>query len=431
MQAQECPYGNGGETPLPQESAEGHVWGTDRTKPECQTCGGLLGFCPECRQPNRLLSRFCRNCGQAFPHSSWSLAGGEADSALPARSVSLPHESWRSEHAVESPVALLCERGMFLLLGSKGELAAYMAPDPEPYYFKQLLGVQGITHAPALLGGLLLVASEDRLVISDLVELLRQSSSPSRRRVVGVRGKVCAPLATDGKSRLAVLSQEGPTLYLQAFQLLVGRVQLLWTQPRDAGSTPPQLAICGDHLLCLAESAVLYEFSTGAAHAPLGFSEPAGHPLPIARLWDGKPAFYLSRGDGSVYRLWRDQQTSSVQLAPPCTDPLFSWNCSQEDLVLCHGKRLRRVELKTGRLSEMEIPQYCTLAPWVGLERTLVLSQEGSLYAVSLKGTTFQAEKSLKIEGAFHGAALPPVYAGNRLAVCDTRGQLTQVACGN
>ena len=96
----------------------------------------------------------------------------------------------------------------------------------------------------------------------------------------------------------------------------------------------------------------------------------------------------------------------------------------RQDLLASSGRKLVRVNLESLRVEEVELPNYCTLSPWVGTQSALVVSQEGQLYQLGLGGATFQVQASERLPSEFSGAQLPPLFDGQRWLIWDQSGSL-------
>ena len=395
----------------------------------CGICQRPVLLCPYCPGASRLLSRFCRNCGKALPQLHWPVAGGSWDSDLLESDLGLPRAGRPCPCPPLASTAVLASGGVLVQIG-KEEQARFLHGDRILASIPFPASAQGVS--TCLMGGLLVVGLPERLLISDMVDILELSpGSPTRRKTVPLRGQLAAPLACDGQQTLVALSRDQGRGHLQVFQLMGARLQLNWTRPLDEDRPHANwLSVCAGCLLLAREDGFVecFALDTGEQLGSLKLPTPLAYLPPLARLLQQKPSWIVAGADGSVVRLClQGRHVESMPLAPASDGPLFGMGADSQQVVLCHGKSLRRIDGTSGKVYELELPQYCTVAPWVQKNRALAVSQEGTLYALSLGTSNFRVEHALRLPGNFQGATLPPLQHCGDLWLVDGDGLLIQV----
>ncbi|MEW6278566.1 MAG: hypothetical protein AB1758_08100, partial [Candidatus Eremiobacterota bacterium] len=295
-------------------------------------------------------------------------------------------------------------------------------------YQKALPGASEVVSSPALLDDLLLVASGERLLAADLVDLLEVSPGASRKRVLELQGTVCAHLASDGRRYAAVGTRSEGEAWLQVFELTRGGLHLLWKRSPCRLEDPHAflaLAVTGDAVVVGEPSGQLWAYSMssgkplGDARLPVGLS-----PCPML----GRVGSALAAGsDGSLFRVVLGGGLQALSLAEPCEQPLYAVGASQEDALLCHGRLLRRVHLPSGRLSGQQLPQHCTVEPVVTRNLAAALSDDGTLYVLHLSSDLFQVFASRKVLSCGESGVVPPAAARGYLFLGAREGELACV----
>lgn len=283
------------------------------------------------------------------------------------------------------------------------------------------LGSLPVASTPAYLHGFMAIPGGDQVTLIDLLE-----NRTAARRVQRLRGQLLCPVASDQAQWLAALVHDGDNRSLQLFRLSQGRFQLAWNQVVDGGGPDaqriPRLFWCEDLLVCFNEQGVL----TG--HNPLNGQEVFRQNCPVAPAplapWVGGSQAYWGGIDGSIWRLRTRPELQLHQIASGNSLTMLALGVGPEDLVASYGRTLLRVDLDTDRTEWLELPYYCTVAPWVGRSQAVALTQEGHLYRLTVGTQTFQVEASLKLPGEFSGSQLPPIWSGRDWLVVDQSGQL-------
>jgi hypothetical protein len=306
----------------------------------------------------------------------------------------------------------------------QGKVEVYCAQaGPEPLYSKPLPGAGEVVASPALLDDLLLVAAQDRLYAADLVDLLEVSpGSGSRKRVIELQGTVRSHVASDGRRYAALGTLFEETAYLHVFELSRQGLQLLWKRSPGRMEDPHALlalAIVGDTLVGGESNGRLFSYSIPDGRA-LGESRIPGGLAPAPLL--GREGFALVAGaDGAVYRL-DSASFGALAICEPSEQPLFALGASQEDVVTCHGRLLRRINLHSRRVSTLQIPQHCTTDPLVGGNRAVAVGSEGTAYLLELSPDHFQVLASRKVLSASEMA--PPVASATHLYLVGGAGEV-------
>ncbi len=400
----------------------------------CDQCGRPLTSCLHCRTPNRVLARFCRHCGSPLQPLTWAARGGQAGSPSLRRSLSLEsdlptvwtHPSASHRQVTGSP---LITSELMVMVHREARVEVFCAQaGSDPLYSKPLPGAGEVVASPALLDDLLLVAAQDRLYAADLVDLLEVSpGSGTRKRVIDLQGSVCSHVASDGRRYAAVGTLADETAYLHVFELGRQGLQLLWKRSPGRLEDPHAflaLALVGDALVAGESSGRLFGYSISDGRA-LGESRVHGALAPAPLL--GRTGFALVAGaDGAVYRLDPQAGLSALAICEPSEQPLFALGASQEDVVTCHGRLLRRINLHSGRVTTLQIPQHCTIDPLVGGNRALAVGSEGTAYLLELSADHFQvlaSRKVLSTTGAA-GDMAPPVASATHLYLVGGSGEV-------
>ncbi len=409
-----CPYPTAVAHPLPAPGLE-----------RCAQCERPLVTCAACGASNRVLSRHCRECGQTTGSPLWSTRGGEATSALLDRAIDLPrdlNQLWTHKTKAHLRTAAVATSGLFVAVEAGGSLQVFQPCGP--LLQQPLVGVGQVLAAPALLQGLLLVATGDRLVAVDLVEQLGVSpGSGSRKRVFSLKGEPRSDVVSDGRRYAALATAEGGSVTLHVFELEGTRLQLLWSR------TPGKLEDRGYMGLALVQERLLVGEPGGLIRA---FSVGTGTQVGDVRIEEGlaplplltrQGAALVAAADGALYRV-EALDLRLINLAEPCEQPLFAFGASQQDIVACHGRLLRRVDLRSGRVIRLQIPQHCTHDPVVAGQTAVVVSTDGTVYVLDLTGDHFQAVASRKVLTGVEGTGAPPLWTGRHLLVGGLDGEL-------
>lgn len=294
---------------------------------------------------------------------------------------------------------------------------------PDPLYSKPLLGAGEVVASPALLDDLLLVAAQDRLYATDLVDLLEVSpGSGTRKRVIELQGTVCSHIASDGRRYAALATLAEEAAHLHVFELTRQGLQLLWKRSPARLEDPHAflaLAIVSDTLVGGCSDGRLFRYSIPDGR-PLGEARLPGPLAPAPLL--GRSGFALVAGsDGAVFRLdLTGPGLPALAVCEPSDHPLFALGASQEDVVTCHGRLLRRINLHSGRVSNLQLPQHCTTDPLVGSNRAAAVSADGTAYLLDLSPDHFQVLASRKVLAATE--MTPPVASAASLFLVSAAG---------
>jgi hypothetical protein len=401
----------------------------------CTTCRNWTELCPNCHNLNRLLANRCRNCGQAMGNRHWPSREGMPDSSLGEQPIGLgesanlrplPYKTSPSDPPNETK-ALLCQAGVIFQMRSHSSLAMWLSGTHlgEPAY-PTAASINILSCV--LLQGCAVLATTDKLWLVDLVDSLGCShGSPNRKKSLSLKGQLVAPLAVDGH-HLACLTKDEELYILQVFSYATGRLQLSWSQPIDNPSAQTiWLSVSGGELLLAFESGQLMVVSleSGAWAQTLVLPVSLAFLTPLARRLRETPVWLVAAQDGSIFSVHSNGKQLDVSpIASGCKESLFGFGANSEEIVCCHGKLIRRIDRLSGKQFELEVPQYCASSPWVSKNRAFVVSQEGTLYTLSLGSSTFQVEQALRLPGTYQGSTLAPVLSGNMLYLADASGQL-------
>lgn len=412
MQPSECPY--------PDQSGVSHPVGSSAPEGTCAACQRYYRRCPDCQAANRWLARFCRNCGHSL--RALNVLPDHVDTPVRDLPLNWPGRWHPPLDCPFRPLWLGVLDGRLFLLGVKGEIRT-LARDPwrlEQPYQNASAPVQA--SAPSYLHGFLAIPSEDQLAMIDLLE----SRGTGNRRVQRLRGSLLCPIASDQGHWLAALVQEGDNRNLQLFRLHNGRLQLAWNQVLESATSEsesfPRLMWSDELLIYLREDGEI-----------LGLEPASGQerfrlhcPCPPAALspWVTESSCYWAGSDGSLWWLKLQPELQLHQVSPGQTRPILALGVGPADLLASFGRTLQRLHLETGRTEELELPQYCTVSPWVGHDQALAVSQEGQLYLLALGGETFQVSSTEKLPAPFASSLLPPIFTGREWVVCDSENRI-------
>jgi hypothetical protein len=400
----------------------------------CLTCRNWTELCPHCRNLNRLFANRCRNCGQSMGTRHWPSREGMPSSSLSEHPVGLgdsPKLVSPKPLPNDPPnetKALLCQAGVVFQLRAHASLSMWLNGSHlgDPVY--PMAGNIDILSC-VLLQGCAVLATADKLWLVDLVDSLGCShGSPNRKKSLSLKGQLVAPLAVDGGQFLACLTKDEDLYILQVFSYASGRLQLAWSQPvENPGDQTVWLSCLGGQLLLAYDRGQLITVSleSGSWSQPLVLPVALAYMPPLARTLRDVPTWLVAAQDGSIFSVHgTGKQLEVSPIASGCKESLFGFGANSEEIVCCHGKLIRRIDRLSGKQFELEVPQYCASAPWVSKNRAFVVSQEGTLYTLSLGSSTFQVEQALRLPGSYQGSTLAPVLAGNRLYLADASGQL-------
>lgn len=364
--------------------------------------------------------------------------GGQAGAAALKRSLSLESDLpalWTRQPPGETTRVAgspLVTSELLITVGRSARVEVFSgAAGPEPLFSKVLPGAGEVVASPALLDDLLLVATQDRLYAADLIDLLEVSpGSGTRKRVIELQGSVCSHLASDGHRYAAVGTLFEESLYLHVFELTRQGLQLLWKRSPTRLEDPHAflaMALVGDVLVAGDSNGGLSAYSIPDGRA-LGESRIPGALAPAPLL--GRSGFALVAGaDGAVYRLDAGSEFRALAVCEPSPQPLFALGASQEDVVTCHGRLLRRINLHSGRVSTLQIPQHCTVDPLVGGNRAVAVSSDGTAYLLEMSPDHFQVLASRKVLSVTDMA--PPVASAEALYLVGSSGEVAVIPLQN
>jgi len=419
MLPSECPYPETN----PEHPAT-HPLGSSQAQGHCNQCQRYFRRCPDCRSANRWLARFCRNCGHALTALNW--LPELADNPFQEKPFAWPLRWSQPIQCGFIPRWMALLDGRAFLLGPQGELRCYQSRLDSPY--PPLSGP--VASSPSYLHGFLAIpgssrgesAGEDQITLVDLLE----ARPGGGRRIQRLRGPLLCPLASDQGQWLAALVHEGDNRGLQLFRLHQGRLQLSWNQVIE-GSGPDSSGI--PRLFWLNSTLVyLDEHGQITGLDPISGTQvfQANCPSPPNLLppWVHGSNAYWGGNDGSLWWLRTAPEVQLHQLSGAQTSPMLALAAGPNDVLASYGRSLQRVRLENGRCEILDLPQYCTVSPWVGQDRALALSQEGQLYLLSLGSQTFQVVATDKMPLPFGSTLLPPLWTGREWLTLDQEGHL-------
>jgi hypothetical protein len=412
MLPSECPY------PESVQNANGHPVGSSLSEGTCIGCQRYFRRCADCQAANRWLARFCRNCGHSLRALNW--LPEHIDTPVHGRPLIWP-TSWHGHlECGFRPLWLGLLDGRIFVLGNRGEVRL-LARDPwrleQPYPANPIQA-----SSPTYMHGFLAIPSEDQIALIDLLE----NRSSGSRRVQRLRGPLLCPIASDQGHWLAALVQEAEHRNLQLFRLHNGRLQLAWNQVLEAPAAEPnrfpRLLWTDELLVYLREDGELLGLEAGSGQERFRLHCPCP-PAPLAP-WVKHGNCYWAGADGSLWWLKLTPELQLHQLSPSQALPILALSVGPHDLIASLGRSLQRLHLQTSRIEVFELPQYCTVSPWVGAQQALALCQEGQLYLLSLGKDTFQVEATDKMPAPFATSLLPPLWTGREWVIVDSDGRV-------
>jgi hypothetical protein len=385
-------------------------------------------YCNRCGTANRVLSRFCRQCGTSRPDVRWSCRGGEAESALLAILTSENSPRLRWEARVDEPVGtspLVCS-GLLMAVAANGRLTVFRERSNQPVHRGSLV-LDHLVASPALVDGLLVAAADHRLQIVDLATMLNITpDTPSRDRMLEFPGTITSHLVTDGRARVVFTSVDSGRLYLHCLMTRPGEgLQLRFS--RLLGNGVPADAFCPVAFL---DDAMI----VGEPEGHLWVYHGEGRLLTEDTLRGGvAPLPWLTRqggvlaagADGRIYRL--DASLGRLCVADACERPLYAFGASDAHLVACHGRLVRHIRLASTVSTQFELPQACSLDPLVVANTAALLSDEGSVYLLELGGASSFVRWTQRLFSSPGAVQAPLVATPRTLFACGPAGEVSAV----
>ncbi len=387
-------------------------------------------LCPACSTANRVLSRICRHCGQAFEAFNWQSRGGEHSSlALTSRlKFQARPDSWtaRLDHPISC--APLVVSGLLVGLSREGSVSIFEEGSSLPLFHGRLPGLENVVASPVALDGLLLVAVTGKLVVADLVDLLEISPGANPRRgVLPLKGELCSHLACDGSAYAAAATRHDERLLITVFRnRQAATVDHLWTRtPTAEAVSQAALAFVDHHLMVATPEGQIWCYAlesgqlVGEDHIEQGLA-------PATILGRG-PFALVSSSDGTLYQVYPRRGLVRTAVAQPVGEAPFAIGASHQLLLACHGKTLRKIDLRSGKSQQLEVPLYCTSEPIVAAQEAVLLSNDGTLYQVNLAGNDFDVAFSQRLFATEGSLPAPPVVGPSRVFAAGPQGEVVAV----
>lgn len=412
MLPSECPYPETN----PNHPAS-HPLGSSAQVGDCAQCRRYFRRCSGCQAANRWLARFCRNCGQGLHARDWLPDTSSEDSPQPSRWPA----GWNQIGELGfAPIWAGLLDGQLFALGRSGGLRLWNRHSDE---FEDPCGPLGTQLSPpSYLHGYLAVPNQDSITLVDLLDA--RGSGP--RRVQRLRGPLLCPTASDRAHWLAALVQDGESRSLQLFRLHQGKLQLSWNQV-VAGGAPgsgviPRIAWCDQVLIYFHEEGRIQgiEPTTGAQR----FEERCPCPPASIPPWSSPGELFWAGQDGSLWWLRMSPEVQLHQLSGAQNSQVYALASQGDTLLVSYGRKLMRLQVSTGRNEVLDLPQYCTIAPWIQGETALVHSQEGQLYRIPLGQQNLQVESSERMPASFSNSLIGPIGSDWGWYTLDSDGRL-------
>lgn len=384
----------------------------DPSTPACATCGRPWIRCPACQAPNRLMSRCCRRCQQAWP-----------DEGLTLRTGRRPHLRWKTR--IEGrPVSALPVPPDEVLVTLEDGGAVLMGPaSATPLFSGALVPGARVIAPPALVQGVLLVAQPERLHACDLVDRIQLSpGTPRRSAVLELPGEPWSRVVSDRGHQAACVTRQGATLSVHGFSQS-GRDPLAfaWTRALPSRAVDEEVAIAflGPELLVVdrAGHALCLNPADGTPTAQFDLPEA----LAVSTVSDTGVVGGVS---GVVYQFSPRPQG----LGSPFAHPITWLGASAEHVVTCHGTQVRHIPIRGGSPSTMPLPDAAAADPVVSASGALVVTQGGTLICLEIRTGEVVPGASLKLFSGTGVDPLSPVVSGQTVYSITTRGEVACVA---
>lgn len=357
--------------------------------------------------------------------------GGQPESLLHGLAAPPAAElktAWSRSQGFTLETSLLLLDGLLVAVSREGRLQVSLAERDEVLLEEQLAGVEQVVACPAALEGMLLVATNTRLVAVDLIEKLQLSpGAGSRRGILPLKGEICSHVASDGKRHAAVCSLHEGRLLVTTFQAHSTSLEHGWTR----SPAPEGLAVERAHLAFF-PGALLVGTASGKLFA---YHLETGQLVGEMQLQGLAPSGLVARhdfvlaveGDGTLSQLHLDSYLSRTVLAESLDAATYGLGAGLTKAVTSHGKRLRAVDLRSGRSNQIELPQHCTLAPLVMDGIALAISADGTLYHLQTDNHGLRVAGSRKLFPAAGAVLCPPVASEFGVHLCGPEGDLVTI----
>ena len=352
--------------------------------------------CDACGAEQAILARYCRHCR------------ADLTTLRPAPAQVEMHELW--SHSQKDTIdCLLVNHSLLATARSSGYLDLWSLQQPGPALKR--LPLRRPVQAAALLDNLFVGLCQNQVEVLHLTpQLCQDACRYDRSSHFESSGPLASPLAQEAQ-RLVWVAGTQLVCYLARPQGL----SPCWQTP--LGESSPGIALVGERVFVLA-GRCLREFQ---AHSGLevGSTTLSFQPLGLRKVGQ---TLWIAGQRGELWK-WRqggDMVRSSAGHSGPC----YSFQASQNHVVLCAGRTVHILDLVAGRQHALDLPQPCVLAPVLGDQWALLASYEGMLYLLALDQDQPRVVQARRPFSSFEPTTVPPQPAGDRLVLAGPEGQL-------
>ena len=352
--------------------------------------------CPQCGLDHCLLARFCRGCRADLTRLE-----------PPPEHIQM-REVWRQESS--DPIeCLLANHSLVATPRLSSCLDLWSLRQPT---LLKRLSLRHPVQTAALIDNLFVGLSGEQIEVIHLTPVLcGDACRYDRNQHFSGPGPLRSALAHDSQRMVWVAGDQ-----LCCYRALPQGLKKAWHSALNP--TPLGLCLHGPSVFVLTAQALLeFDASDGQLMAtrPLPF-EPLGLTSVADTLWIV----------GQQSELWRFQHgaLSGVRVSP--SGPCYNFQANRQHAVLCGGRHVQVLALRSGRLHTLELPQACVLRPLLGDHWALLASYEGMIYQLALEQEQPRVVQARRPFTSFEPTTVQPVLAGTRLLMAGPEGQLAQ-----
>lgn len=391
----------------------------------------LLAFaCAACGAANKILSRFCCECGTPLDPGNWSSRLGGRTENLPAE-LPRPNVRWRLNWshtaATERTRAVLSFAGALITAAEDGSCQLW-GPEGQPVATWRPAPGQHLLCYPCIVQGLLLLPLSNGLQAVDVLDWSGVSPPVARRTLCQpLEGTPLSHLAEDGKLNFGVVTEERGRVRVATGSCGPAGLDWLCSIAVQQEAEPQGPWGCcwsaGKLWICSPAGSV---WSFDGERGQLVDSWDLKHRLQADTLQAKGERIVVAAESQQIFSYnAQDNRWTSFWLTD--TPVIFALGVTQHAALVISAHRHLWLDLDSGLSRSFELPDRVVAPPMVGESGAFLVSYTGTLYAVNVTDRGPIVSSSLRVESAVNGCVLPPLRLDQQVILVGNHGEIAAV----